>query len=186
MWWKRWLVFLRWVFLLVLAQGLFTAPVLAHSGGPYPILLNSPAGPYRLTVLADPHVGQGTFVITGTLSDGAPLPATTRVTLDVAPLDGHAPSRSYQAVWAEQTGGAFRTVIPFDRKGSWRVHVRVQGLQGEGRVEQEVTVTPQSSPWWNTLLWLMPFLALGGLWSYAALRSRRTFSDSASPSASNT
>jgi len=136
--------------------------------------MDEPVGPYRLTVWTDPHVGKGTFIIVGTLPDGSPFPATTSIALSAIPEDGHIPSHTYVADIRFQKGSPeFYVVVPFDREGSWRVRIVVQGDLGEATVERVVKVTPSGTSPWSILLWLTPFLALGALWAYAALRGRQ-------------
>ena len=146
----------------------------AHSGGPYPVLLEEPAGPYVVSVLADPDVGVGTFIVQAVLSGGGTVPADTEVTLWVRPQDGHAPEAGYRAR-RQQTrdGEAFVAGVPFDAEGVWQVRLVLEGTAGRGETTFNVRATPPGRRWLTAVLCLLPFIGLGALWLVAVLRSPR-------------
>jgi hypothetical protein len=145
-------------------------PATAHEGPPYPIVMDERAGPYLVSVWADPDVGTGTFFIVLDPPPGAELPASTVVWVGVEPLSGrlplawhaaeHQPLRDRERYIAE---------VPFDAQEMWRVRVRVEGAEGAGEVSAEVEATPPGFGRWDLLLYLFPFVLLGGLWLYGAL-----------------
>jgi hypothetical protein len=152
----------------------------AHVGAPYPVLLEQPVGPYVVSALADPDVGVGTFIVQVTLADGTPAPADTTVGLWVRPEDGHADETGHQAGWQmTRDGERFIAKVPFDARGMWRVRLTVEGAEGGGEVTFLVEVTPPYPGTLTTIVCLLPFVVLGGLWAAGALRSRRS-SDAAS------
>jgi len=147
------------------------AVVLAHAGAPYPVLVDEPAGPYRVSALADPDVGQGTFYIQAEPAAGAALPEGTVVAVSVQPADGHLAEATYPA--ERQTtryGDRYVAAVPFDTEGSWGVRVELDGPAGRGEVAFPVEVTPPGISWLGTLACLIPFVLLGVLWLRGALR----------------
>jgi len=146
----------------------------AHSGGPYPVLLEEPAGPYVVSVLADPDVGVGTFIVRAVLSGGDAVPADTEVTLWVRPQDGHVPEGGYRARRQRtRDGEAFVAGVPFDVEGVWQVRLVLEGTAGRGEVTFNVRATPPGRRWVTAVVCLLPFVGLGILWLMAALRSPR-------------
>ncbi|GAB4513171.1 MAG: hypothetical protein Kow0047_24740 [Anaerolineae bacterium] len=144
---------------------------LAHSGAPYPIVLDEPAGPYRVTVLADPDVGNGTFEITVTLASEEPAPEGTEVELYLQPVDGHAAAQIYPAQ-RRADDEAFRASVPFDAEGEWTGQLIVRGPEGEAQLPLLVRVTPPGRGWVTSLLCLLPFIIIGLAWGVAATRRR--------------
>jgi len=169
--WLRGLGGVAFIFAILFAM---SGRVWAHSGAPYPIFLENKAGPYTLTVLADPDVGVGTFYIMGISNTGPPLAHDLEVTVEVWPEDGHASPSAYMARYEmTRDGGRYVAYVPFDAEGNWVVRIHVQGEEGEGALTTTVRVTPPGISWIGSLLCFVPFLGLGGLWIFAALRKTR-------------
>jgi hypothetical protein len=158
---------------LLSAWFLVPATARAHVGAPYPVLLEEPTGPYLVSALADPDVGQGTFYVLVALDQGQSPPPDTVVTVWVEPEDGHLPEASHPAE-REQTryGERFVAKVPFDAEGRWRVRLGIEGTAGQGETTFSVQVTPAGTGWLATLACLVPFLILGGLWLRGSLRQR--------------
>jgi len=159
---------------LLLLAGLLTPPAArAHVGAPYPVLLEEPAGPYLVSALADPDVGQGTFYILVALEQGQTAPSYTAVTVWVEPEDGHLSATLHQAE-REQTryGERFVAKVPFDAEGRWGVQLEIEGSAGDGSLSFPVQVTPSGTGWLATLACLVPFVILGWLWLRGTLRQR--------------
>jgi hypothetical protein len=159
--------------LLLLAQLLTPAVGLAHVGAPYPVLMEEPAGPYLVSALADPDVGQGTFYVLVAGEQGQSPPPDTMVTVWVEPEDGHLAETAHQATREEtRYGERFVAKVPFDAEGQWGVRLELEGPAGQGEVAFPVQVTPAGTGWLATLACLVPFLILGGLWLRGTLRQR--------------
>ncbi|MFQ5593839.1 MAG: hypothetical protein ACE5HA_06790 [Anaerolineae bacterium] len=159
---------------ILLASLTWPSRALAHSGGPYPVLLEQIAGPYTISALADPDVGVGTFIVQATLSAGDPIPTDTEVTLWIQPEDGHATAAGYRAErQTTRDRERFVAKIPFDAEGMWQVRLVLDGSAGHGETAFQVRATPPGPRWVGTLLCLLPFIALGALWLMGALRQRR-------------
>jgi hypothetical protein len=159
---------------LLLLAGLLTPPVaLAHVGAPYPVLMEEPAGPYLVSALADPDVGQGTFYVLVALEPGQSPPPDTVVMVWVEPEDGHLTETVHQAAREEtRYGERFVAKVPFDAEGQWGIRLEIEGPAGQGEVAFRVQVTPAGTGWLATLACLVPFLILGGLWLRGTLRER--------------
>lgn len=154
-----------------LLAALMARPVSAHSGGPSPVLLGARAGPYTLSVFADPDTGQG-VILAEVDVNGQPAPDGTSVTVYVRPDDNHAPESAHVATREKPLFGRERFVarVPFDAEGVWHVRLVVDGPAGHGEVNFSLTVTP---PGFNfaRFLCLVPLLALGALWWWGARKA---------------
>jgi hypothetical protein len=149
--------------------------VLAHVGAPYPVLLEQALGSYVVSALADPDVGVGTFIVQVVSAERTAPPDDTVVMLWVTPQDGHADETGHQALrQMTKDGERFIGKVPFDARGMWDVRLVVEGSAGRGEVTFPVDVTPPYPGTLTTLVCLLPFVFLGGLWVAGALRSRRT------------
>ncbi len=163
---------------LLLAWLAFPLTARAHSGAPYPVLLEERVGPYIVSVLADPDVGTGTFYLEIGLAQGGPAPADTQVTVWVRPEDGHAAEAGYPAQPQTASRDARETYsliakIPFDAEGMWQVRLTLEGTAGKGEATFNVRVTPPGPGWVRTLLCFLPFIFLGILWVFGARRQQR-------------
>jgi hypothetical protein len=145
----------------------------AHVGAPYPVLLEEAVGPYTVSTLADPDVGQGTFYVLVALAGGESPPEGTTLMVWVEPEDGHRAEASYQA-GRQQTryGERFVAEVPFDAEGPWQVRLVLEGPAGTGETTFPVRVTPSGVGWLATLACLLPFVILGALWLRGTLRQR--------------
>ena len=125
-------------------------------------------------MLADPDVGVGTFVVQVALAEGGAVATDTEVALWVQPEDGHAPEAGYRARrQATPDGEAFIANVPFDAEGMWQVRLVLEGPAGRGEAAFRVQATSPGQQWVSTLVCLLPFIALGGLWLVVALRGER-------------
>lgn len=150
----------------------------AHTGAPYPVLLEEPAGPYLVSALADPDVGEGTFYVQVAPADGTALPAGTRVTLRTWPEDGHLAEAVYEGTQEDtRYGERFVVEVPFDAEGMWQVELAVDGPAGAGQATFGVEVTSAGTAWLTTAACLVPFVIAAFLWLRATLRRRRPPAD---------
>lgn len=156
--------------LLALALTLVPATARAHEGPPFPVVVDQQAGPYRLSVWADPDVGTGTFFITFD-PPARRSPSDPRVAVEVWPVSGRLAPRRSEA--RPQPDDAYRAEVRFDREETWHVRVAVDGSRGAGERTFDVAVTPPGYGRWDLLIYLTPFLLLGGLWVAVAVRRRK-------------
>lgn len=154
-------------FVLILAL-LLPSVARAHDGPPFPILIDEVVGPYKLSVWADPDVGTGTFWIYLDSED------EVDVVVCVQPTSGRLEEVCYPTRREVQRKRVqYYTEAEFDAQEMWRVRIKVSGPQGRGETTTEVEATPPGLGRWDLLVYLFPFLLLGGLWVYGVLRQRR-------------
>jgi hypothetical protein len=162
--------------LFALALALLAAPAHAHEGPPYPIVVDRTVGPYRLSVWADPDVGTGTYFVSFDPEPPRNAP-DYRVTIEVWPTTSRLARASHSAT--RERDGAYRAAVAFDREEEWQTRLIVEGVNGRGEITFPVAVTPPGYGRWDLLIYLAPFLLVGGLWALVALRRRRRAVDSA-------
>ncbi|HEV2855504.1 MAG TPA: hypothetical protein VHC97_22115 [Thermoanaerobaculia bacterium] len=139
-------------------------PARAHQGPPFPIVEDQRAGPYAVSVWADPDVGTGTFFV---ILDP---PARARVRIGLQPVSGRLPEKIYEA---QPSGDRYFASAPLDKAEMWRVRALLDGPEGGGELKAEVEATPDGTlgPW-ASLIYLLPFAGVGFLWLKAAMRRR--------------
>jgi hypothetical protein len=152
----------------VAALACLAASAAAHDGPPYPILVDEPTVAGELSVWADPDVGVGTFYLylEAGWSERAPL-----VRLSVRPVDGHR-DESVHATEPALPGAPFQLLgrVPFDATGAWYLRLELEGRAGRTSVERTIEVTPPGPGAIGLVWFLVPFLALGGLWGRLLLK----------------
>jgi hypothetical protein len=166
----------RWIVLLVLLGAFWPAhPALAHEGPPFPILVDRRVGPYLVSVWTDPDIGTGTFSVVLEPPEGRSLTVPTRVRIGVQPVSRRLSEALYEAeAQPVRSGARYFTEVRFDSGGRWRTRIMIEGPAGGGELAAEVEPTPDGTlgPV-ASLVYLLPFLAVGFLWLKAALRRRR-------------
>ena len=146
---------------------LLPATLYAHAGPPFPIVVDRPVGPWKVSVWTDPDIGTGVVFV---IPEGPSQPRAVRVSAQ--PVDGGLPEAVYET---ERQGRPedvrYFTKVKFAHGGKWRLRAT---LEGGGFAEAEVEATPDGvlGPW-ELGLYLMPFLAVGFLWGKAVLRRRK-------------
>lgn len=161
--------------LALLLGGLLPArPVLAHYGPPFPVLVDKRVGPYIASVWTDPNIGTGTFFVILGAPKGHRLPAKMTVRIGVQPVSRRLPEVFYDAApQAADEGARFYTQVQFDQGGMWHTRVLLGGSEGGGELTTDVEPTPAGilGPL-GSLVYALPFLAVGFLWLKATLRRR--------------
>ena len=136
----------------------------AHEGPPFPVLVDRAAGPYTVSVWADPDVGTGTFFI---LAEG---PEASSAELFVAPASGRLAEARWPAVREPARKGLRFVARPeFDAEESWRFRAVLGGAEVSGAVDVTAPDLGRAGLW----LYLLPFLGVGGLWVKALLSARK-------------
>ena len=155
------------------------AAVAAHSGPPYAVVTEQVAGPYRLSLWTDPDAtddrtpGGQFWVVIEPGRDGA-VPPATRARVAIRPLDREAPF--VEAAAEPVNGDVTRQYVGLvmDHEGPFAVRVIVDGPWGGGAVGTRVQATYDLRPPLKLLgVYMLPFLAVGFLWTYRLLRRRR-------------
>ncbi|HYX26235.1 MAG TPA: hypothetical protein VFC23_18930 [Thermoanaerobaculia bacterium] len=160
--------------ILALALVLCGLPAAAHQGPPFPILVDRPVGPYVVSVWTDPDIGTGTFYVILDAPKGKRLSVQPRVRIGVRPVSGRLPEALYEAeAQPVRHGARYYAAVPFDRGEMWHVRCLLDGSAGGGELRADVEATPDGTlgPL-GSLIYLVPFLGVGGLWLKAVLYRR--------------
>jgi hypothetical protein len=169
--------------LVVIAALLTLAPeaiLRAHSGPPFPIVSDRIAGAYRLSIWTDPDTTDddrpaGQFWVTLDPASGTgTIPAATRATVSIHPLDRDGPVRTGQAAPVDGSTARQFIALLMDHEGPFSVRVTVDGPLGHAEVDSQVDATYDQRPAPALLaVYLFPFVAIGGLWMKVLLRRRQ-------------
>jgi hypothetical protein len=139
----------------------------AHSGLPFPVLLDQQLGPYTVSVWADPDVGAGLFIIevTPTLP-----PAEISVYLRVRQLDG-TPARSdgvtctaAQQIRTDTGAERFIVRLPFEAEGYWQVDLSLDSAAGAITTRFNLEATPPEARSLELFLVFIPFGIIIAFW----------------------
>jgi hypothetical protein len=168
-----------WVKALALAVSLtLPASAAAHNGPPYPVVTQQAAGAYRLSLWTDPDAtddrspGGQFWVVIEPGRDGA-VPADTRARVAVRPLDRDAPFTEAAAMPVDGSVGRQFAGLLMDHEGPYEVRVNVDGSWGSAVVHSRVDATYDLRPPLPRMLgYLLPFLAVGFLWTARHVRRR--------------
>jgi len=142
----------------------------AHSGPPFPILVDQRVGPYVASVWTDPDIGTGTFFVILEAPKGGSLPARAAVRIGVQPVTKRLPEVFYEAApQPVKEGARYFAAVKFDQGGLWHTRILIDG----GELKADVEPTPDGiiGPF-ASLVYALPFLGIGFLWIKAALRRR--------------
>jgi hypothetical protein len=153
------------------------AGLAAHDGPPFPIVSDLNAGPYVVSLWTDPDTtddgsagGQFWLMVRPAMA-GIPLPADTRGQVVMRPLDREGPSRTG---WTEPADGDLTrqfVALVMDHEGRFGISVSIEGSLGLASFESEVEGTYDARPApAMLLLYLAPFVLVGGLWMRAMKR----------------
>jgi hypothetical protein len=164
---------------------LLPAAARAHDGPPFPLLLDEKAGPYKVSVWADPDVGTGTFFVY-VEAPGGSSPDEVTVTVSVRPKSGRLPETSYTAERRKESRRIQHYVeVAFDAQEYWDVRFDVKGPAGQGELSAEVEATPPGLGSWDFALYLFPFVLMAALWAYGVIRYRNRRSATGAAKASS-
>ena len=168
---------------ILLAAGLLTAaphPAAAHDGPPFPIVTGHEAGAYEIEVWTDPDAtddgsaGGQFWVMLEPRDVGSEIPAGTTVDVSIRAAGAGGP---WQTMRAEPVDGRVSRQfagLVMDREGRFDVRVEVAGPLGGATSAAWVDATYDLRPPPAMLvLYLLPFLAIGVLWTKMLLRRRR-------------
>ena len=157
------------------------ATVAAHSGPPYAVVTQAIAGPYRLSLWTDPDAtddrtpGGQFWVVIEPRGDGA-VPPATRARVAIRPLDRTVDAPYVEAAAEPVDGDVTRQYagLVMDHEGPFAVRVIVDGPWGGGAIGTRVQATYDLRPPLPLMgVYLLPFLAVGFLWTARLLRRRR-------------
>lgn len=151
---------------------------IAHAGPPFPILVDQPIPGYRVSVWADPDVGEAMFYIVLEPTSVAPAAGSTgsisSVEFWTQPVSGRLPKAVYSATRGPSRNGLRFDVRPlFDAADRWTVGIMIH--PGDGTTHRFVTQVDVTLPGlgrWDLLIYLLPFILFGSLWWMALIRRR--------------
>ena len=154
-----------------LAVLLFVRATRAHEGPPFPLFVDQKVDRYVVSVWTDPDVGTALFFVIVSVPEPAQLPPDLRVQIGVQPASGRLSEVFYQTVREDPQGQTqYRAEVHLDAQELWRVRVRLESAAGNAETLATVEATPPGYGRWDLLVYLLPFLALGLLWTIALVR----------------
>jgi hypothetical protein len=160
-----------WAFVIFF---LFATTASAHEGPPFPLFVDQKVDRYVVSVWTDPDVGAAQFFVIVSVQDSTEVPADLRVQVGVQPASGRLTETFYAAERENlQQQVQYKAEVHFDAEELWRVRVRLESAQGSAETTATVEATPPGYGRWDLLLYLMPFLAVGVLWTIAMIRKIR-------------
>jgi hypothetical protein len=155
---------------------LVISEVFAHEGPPYPILVDHKFLNHKVSVWTDPDTDKGTFLF---YPEGQGInPDDYIYIIKATPKEGAPEILSAIALKGQEQNGkpTFTATIPFSRAMIWNIEIVVKNKQnGDILVNQTlpVEVTPPGPTSTETLVYLVPFLLVGGIWIKAVLNKRK-------------
>lgn len=159
----------------------------AHEGPPFPILMDQPAANYKVSVWADPDIGEALFYIIVETPDGEQPAELPSVSMWTEPTSGRLPKETWLAEkMALRNQLQFEAHPEFDQRDFWTVGFTVTPPGGSpAELTTEVESTPPGYGRWDLVIYLFPFALLGGMWVFAALRHIRRMRAASESRASN-
>ncbi len=150
----------------------------AHSGPPFPIVNEQPIPGYLVSLWTDPDIGQSTFFVVLEPDKSASHGAISSVDIAVQPVSGRLPKAVYHAAREDARSSLRFTVHPeLDAQELWRVDADIHLAGGSTRsFTAQVEATPPGGGPWGLLLFLLPILLFGGLWTLVFIRRSRAAS----------
>jgi hypothetical protein len=153
---------------------LFARTASAHEGPPFPLFVDQKVDRYVVSVWTDPDVGTALFFVIVSAQDSAEVPADLRVQVGVQPVSGRLTETFYAAQRETlQQQIQYKAEVNFDAEELWRVRIRLESAQGNAETVATVEATPPGYGRWDLLVYLLPFLAVGALWTIALVRKLR-------------
>jgi hypothetical protein len=154
-------------------------PSAGHSGPPYPVISQQTAGAYRVSLWTDPDAtddrsaGGQFWVVIEAVRTGA-IPTETRARVAIRPLDRDGPFVDASAAPVDGDVTRQYAGLVMDHEGPFAVRVVVDGPWGAATLETQVQATYDLRPPLPLLfVYLLPFVAVGVLWTTRILRRRR-------------
>jgi len=162
--------------LLVLGTGLLPAARVAAHGGPtFPIAQDRPAGPFRISIWADPDVGSALFYVIVTDAAGHPLTDPPTVDVWVQPIAGRHADTRYPTEKQEANGQIqFVAAVTENVQGQWRVRAIAHNSLGTGATTATVEGRLVGLGRWEVATYIFPFVAIGLLFLKGILTNRRS------------
>lgn len=178
---RRWAGLGPVAFAAATALATATAPAQAHDGPPFPIVSDSVAGPYRISIWTDPDTtddgspGGQFWVVIEQVDQAVSLPSATRANVSIAPLDRRGPTRTGRTAPVTDDAARQFVALVMDHEGRFAVRAAIEGPLGPAVVDAEVEATYDLRPPPIMLaVYVMPFVLVGFLWVKLLLARRRS------------
>ncbi|BCM89343.1 hypothetical protein IAD21_01189 [Abditibacteriota bacterium] len=144
----------------------------AHNGLPTLVLQNKVSGPYKVTLWADPHVGQGNLsVVLTPTGQTPPDQAPDKVEVAVQPTSKRLDEKIYPAKLKfkfQRQYPYYYAEVPFDKVDSWDVRVLLHNQQKVDVVTAQMGTKADNLNPWFLPLYALPFAVIGLIWIRAA------------------
>lgn len=154
-----------------LAIGWLARPALAHGG--VPVLTDTPAGPYVVSVWAEStplRAGVNHLSLAVGEADSDALVTDVRVRVEAT----YSEDETTQVTGSATQGDPFYDVdLALARTGPWEIVIQVDGPLGSGQTGFEVDVEPDTALDWRLVAGAAVALGLSGL-TYTGARRRHT------------
>jgi hypothetical protein len=176
---NSWLLKLRIVWqMLVLALALAWPAVpeaIAHQGPPFPILMDRLSAGFRVSVWADPDIGEAYFYVIVETPDGQRPQTVPEVSLWTKPISGRLKRITYAATQQNLKSHLQFEVEPyFDQGDMWDIGIQIEAPgHSAGELVAQVESTPPGYGMWDLAIYLFPFVLMGGMWVVAVVRRMR-------------
>ena len=146
----------------IVAIVLFSVPVSAHNGPPFPIIENKNIGPCLISLWTHPDIGVGTFFVFVEPAPGKSIPADLKFSLGIQPESKRLPEVIYVMNREDDHGQVqYKASVDFDRDDFFRVRLVWQDSQREQKHFLASKQRLVGFGRWDLLLYLLPFLAAG-------------------------
>lgn len=147
----------------------------AHEGPPFPLFMDKPCGALRVSLWADPDIGDAQFFVVLETAEGKVPSEPPQVALWTQPTSGRLDRQIYPAERQPlRNRMQFEAKPYFDQRDMWNIGVSLTEPGGQRReLTTEVESTPPGLGPWDLAIYLFPFVLMAGLWSVAMFRRRR-------------
>ena len=152
----------------------------AHSGPPFPIVSDRTAGAYSISIWTDPDTtdngaaGGQFWVMIDPARSGDAVTADVQAVVTVRPLDRPGAPVIARAAPVNADRSRQFAALNMDHEGRFAVHVDVESDAGRVSVDSEVQATYDLRPSrFMLLVYLLPFVLVGFLWTTLLVRRRR-------------
>ncbi|BCM91593.1 hypothetical protein IAD21_03468 [Abditibacteriota bacterium] len=142
----------------------------AHNGPPFPVVVDRASGPYKVSLWADPDIGQGTlFIVLEGLGTQPLTQEPTKVEVAVQPVSKRLPEKTYAAERQNNRDSPHYYVeVPFDKQELWNLRIVLHDGPKVETVSTRVEATPDDLGPTGLLVYAFPFVAIGFVWIRAA------------------
>ena len=154
----------------------------AHDGPPYPIVSNQLLGRYRISVWTDPDTtddgsaGGQFWVMIDPARAADVVPSDVQAVVTIRPLDRSGAALTARATFVNKDPSRQFATVVMDHEGRFAVHVDVESASGRVSVDSDVQATYDLRPSrFMLVLYLLPFLLAGFLWTTLLVRRHRAF-----------